>query len=116
MHDAAILAESGFLQDLTTRAFSPIGRPLCVYGDPAYPLRIHWQAPFRITGRLIKKMELFSTSMSKARMSVEWIFGDVINDFKFLDFKKKLKDGFECCRRNVCCWCHITELLDIFIW
>ena len=26
-------------------------------------------------------------------MSVEWIFGDVINDFKFLDFKKNLKMG-----------------------
>ena len=24
-------------------------------------------------------------------MSVEWIFGDVINDFKFLDPKKNLK-------------------------
>ena len=26
-------------------------------------------------------------------MSVEWMFGDVINDFKFLDFKKNLKMG-----------------------
>ena len=30
-------------------------------------------------------------SMSKARVSVEWIFGDIINYFAFLDFKKKLK-------------------------
>ena len=93
MHDAAMLAESGFLQDLTAHAFSPTGRPLCVYGDPAYPLRMHLQARFRNAGRLTEQMELFNTSMSKVRMSVEWIFGHVINDFKFLDFKKNLKVG-----------------------
>ena len=31
--------------------------------------------------------------MSKVRSSVEWIFGDIINYFKFLDFKKDLKLG-----------------------
>ena len=25
------------------------------------------------------------------RVTVEWLFGDIINDFKFLDFKKNLK-------------------------
>ena len=93
MHDAAMLAESGFLRDLNTYAFSPVGVPLCIYGDPAYPLRIHLQAPFRNTARLTQQMELFNMSMSKVRMSVEWIFGDIINDFKFLDFKKNLKMG-----------------------
>ena len=29
--------------------------------------------------------------MSKVHSSVEWIFGDIINYFKFLDFKKDLK-------------------------
>ena len=91
MHDAAMLAESGFLRDLNMYAFSPMGVPLCIYGDPAYPLRIHLQAPFRNTARLTQKMELFNKSMSKVRMSVEWIFGDVINDFKFLDFEKNLR-------------------------
>ena len=54
---------------------------------------MHLQAPFRNAGRLTEQMELFNMSMSKVRMSVEWIFGDVINDFKFLDFKKNLKMG-----------------------
>ena len=31
--------------------------------------------------------------MSKVRVSVEWVFGDIINYFKFLDFKKNLKIG-----------------------
>lgn len=29
--------------------------------------------------------------MSKVRVFVEWVFGDIINYFKFLDFKKNLK-------------------------
>ena len=53
---------------------------LCVYGDPADPLRMHLQAPFRNAGGLTEQMELFNKSMSKVRMLVEWIFGDVIND------------------------------------
>ena len=36
-------------------------------------------------------MQSFNESMSKVRSSVEWIFGDIINHFKFLDFKKDLK-------------------------
>ena len=31
--------------------------------------------------------------MSQVRISVEWVFGDIINYFKFLDFKKNLKIG-----------------------
>ena len=31
--------------------------------------------------------------MSSARVSVEYVFNDVINCFKFLDFKKNLKVG-----------------------
>ena len=29
--------------------------------------------------------------MSPVRVSVEWLFGDIVNRFKFMDFKKKLK-------------------------
>ena len=31
--------------------------------------------------------------MSAVRSSVEWLFGDIVNYFKFLDLKKKLKFG-----------------------
>lgn len=31
--------------------------------------------------------------MSKVRVEVEWIFADVVNYFKFLDFEKNLKIG-----------------------
>ena len=34
--------------------------------------------------------------MSNVRSSVEWLFGDIINYFKFMDFKKNLKIGMSC--------------------
>ena len=38
-------------------------------------------------------MEGFNNSISAGRSSVEWLFSDAINDFKFLDFKKNVKIG-----------------------
>ena len=87
-----MLADSGLLQHLEQYAFSTIGEPMCIYGDPAYPLRVHLQSPFR-DARLTPDMVAFNKSMSAARVSVEWIFGEVINSFKFMDFKKNLKIG-----------------------
>ena len=36
-------------------------------------------------------MQAYNHSMSAVRSSVKWLFGDIINYFKFLDFKKNLK-------------------------
>lgn len=36
-------------------------------------------------------MVVYSTCMSKVRSSVEWLFGEIANSFKFLDFKKNSK-------------------------
>ena len=91
-HDAAMLRDSNLLAALEEHAFSPVGDPMCIYGDPAYPLRLHLQAPFR-ERVLTPQMQAFNKSMSSVRESVEWIFGDVICTFKFLDFKKNLKIG-----------------------
>ena len=38
----------------------------------------------------------FNSSMSKVRVTVEWMFGEVINNFKFTDFNKNLKIGLSC--------------------
>ena len=38
-------------------------------------------------------MQIFNDSTSAVRVSVEWLFADIINYFKFLDFKKDLKIG-----------------------
>ena len=85
-----MLAKSGLLQNLQQFAFSPTGQAMCIYGDPAYPLRIHLQAPFR-NHALTPQMQAHNAVMSGVRTSVEWLFGDIINYFKFLDFKKNLK-------------------------
>lgn len=34
---------------------------------------------------------LYNKAISAVRMSVEWLFRDIVNYFKFLDFKKNLK-------------------------
>ena len=91
-HDAGMLADSDLLHDLNQYAFNLPGQPLCIYGDPAYPIRVHLQCPFR-NGALTPQMEAYYTAMSTVRSSVEWLFGDIISYFKYLDFKKNLNLG-----------------------
>ena len=98
-HDASMLIDSSLLQELERNAFSPTGQPMSIYGDPAYPLQLHLHAPFR-NGVLTPMMEQYNFDMSSVRVTVEWLFGDIINDFKFLDFKKNLKIGMSS-RQNV---------------
>nr|XP_058949612.1 uncharacterized protein LOC131777344 [Pocillopora verrucosa] len=92
--EVSMLVDSNLLHELEQNAFSPTGEPMCVFGDPAYPLRVHLQAPFR-HGILTPVMEGYNAEMSSVRVEwqIEWLFGDIINDFKFLDFKKNLKIG-----------------------
>ena len=71
---------------------------MCMYGDPAYPLRVHLQCPFR-HGVLTDQMNAYNASMSAVRTSVEWLFGDMTNYFKTMDFKKNLKVGLSSVRQ-----------------
>lgn len=91
-HDAGMVADSNLLADLNRYAFSAAGQPLCIYGDPAYPLCVNLQSPFR-NAVLTPQMHAYNAAMSSVRCSVEWLFGDTVNYFKFLDFNKKLKLG-----------------------
>ena len=63
-----------------------------MYGDRAYPIRANLQSPYK-GGVLTPAQQNFSTSISTVHSSVDWIFGDIVNYFKFLDFKKNLKIG-----------------------
>lgn len=86
-HDAAILAQSGLLDDLIQ--YSPNH---CIFGDTAYPLRRQLMANYRAGARgLNPEQELFNKTMSAARVCVEWSFGKISTDFAYLDFKKNLK-------------------------
>lgn len=90
-HDSGTLADSG-VYELTRNSFDSAKHLLCLYGDPAYPPRVHLQAPFRNVV-LTQQMEDFNSSTSSVRSSVEWLFGDISNDFKYPYLKKNLKIG-----------------------
>ena len=90
-----MLRDSRLYQSLERFAFNPLGQPMCLYGDPAYPLRLHLQKPYRNVA-LTPAMQAYNKAMSNARSSVEWLFGDIINYFKFMDFKKNLKIEMSC--------------------
>ena len=91
-HDSGMLAESGLLTDLQQHSFTLNGQPLCIYGDMAYPIRVHLQAPFK-GARLTPVEKNFNKAMSQVCISVEWVFGDIVDFFAFLDFRKNLKVG-----------------------
>eukprot|EP00795_Rhopilema_esculentum_P011013 gene11013-biopygen13406 len=71
-HDSGMLNMSGLLHDLEHHSFSPTGQALCLYGDPAYPHRVHLQCPFARRADLTPEEEAFNQSMSQVRISVEW--------------------------------------------
>ena len=84
-----MLHESGLLTDLRRVVFYN-GEPLCLYGDPAYPLRVHLQGPLR-GNNLTTQMELYNKSMSEVKVAVELLLGNITNCFKFIDFKRQIK-------------------------
>ena len=45
-HDLSMLPDSGLLRDLERHGFSTTRESMAVYGDPAYPLRVHLQFPY----------------------------------------------------------------------
>ena len=48
-HDFAILGMSGLLQTLKTFSHGPNGKVVCIFEDPAYPLRRSLLAPYNGT-------------------------------------------------------------------
>ena len=84
-----MLHESGLLTNPGQIAFYS-NNPLCIYGDPAYLLGIHLQAPFR-ERELTPAMVEFNREMSRVRVSVEWMFGNITKYFSFVDFKRQMK-------------------------
>ena len=86
-HDAALLEESTLLQ--RTEQHQKFQNH-ALYGDPAYPLRPNLFVPFR-GAVLTEEQQQFNRSMSHVREVVEWGFGDIVQLFAFLDFKKNMK-------------------------
>ncbi|XP_064631647.1 uncharacterized protein LOC135489941 [Lineus longissimus] len=90
-HDSGMLRMSNLLAELVRVNYRLIDNtPMCLYGDPAYPIRDQLLAPFR--GAVVTdEQRAFNKSMSAVRECVEWQFGKIVLNFAFLDFKKNLK-------------------------
>ena len=84
-HDCALLRLSNLLTKLEQYAISTSGISLCFYGDPAYPIRMHLQCPFRSIA-LTPQRIAFNKSMSQVRTAVESVFGDITKWWAFTDF------------------------------
>ena len=97
----ALLNESGLVQ----HSHNPAGQNLCIYGDPAYPIRPQLLGPFK-GAHVTHDQKEFNKAMSKVIISVEWIFGDIINYFAFINFKNNMKIGLSGKMYIVCALLH----------
>ena len=76
---------------------------MCVWGPSLNPLRPHLQASYKGAGITPDQLS-WNKGMSSVRVAVEWVFGDIVNYFKFMDFKKILKAHLSAVRKMyVCC-------------
>ena len=55
------------------------GRPMCIYPD-----RPQLQGPIK-GNNLTPLQKQYNKAMSEFRASVEWVFGDIVNYFAFMD-------------------------------
>lgn len=90
-HDAGIFRESNLYAELEQCAVFPDGMQYVLYGDSAYGLRDLLISPYPNRANLTAEQEDFNARMSNVRISVEWGFGNIINKFAFLDYKKNQK-------------------------
>lgn len=61
-------------------------------------------------------MEAYNNSMSSVRVSVEWLFGDIVDYFKFMDFKKNLKIGMSSIGKMYIVCALLQNALSLLIW
>ena len=69
-YDSGMLMDPGLLNQLQQYSFGQNQRPLSIYGDPVYPLRVHLQVGFK-GARLSQQQVDWNTRMSEVRVSVE---------------------------------------------
>ena len=80
-----MLHESSLLNDLQIVAWFN-GQPLYIYVDPAYPMEIYLQSPYK-EGSLTRDQKDDNKAMKEVRVAVEWLFGEIKTYFKFVDLK-----------------------------
>ena len=95
MYDARMLAVSDLYDDLENFAFCPAGRELRLYGDAAYPLRIHLQAAFRV-GVLTRQMEMLRKNECSTCIC-RVVIRRHRQVFQISRFQKEFEDRFKSC-------------------
>ena len=68
-----LLCLSGLLGELERHSYAPNGQALCIYGDPAHPLREHLHCPFLQRQGMTLEQQAFNLFMSQVPVSVEWV-------------------------------------------
>lgn len=98
-HDSSMLASSGLLQELQ-RFFNSLitGTPMCLYGDPAYPLRVHLQGPFRGAALAQDQKKLQD---SHAMVNELLLNGFLETLLQISGFQKEPQSCFKCSGENV---------------
>lgn len=90
-HDSYMLNESQLMEKIQQKWSAPqFLQHYCIFGDSGYPLKPRLITPY-LGNSLSQQQKLFNTSMSKMRICVEWEFGEIFEQFAFLDFKKNQK-------------------------
>ncbi|KDQ31559.1 hypothetical protein PLEOSDRAFT_166716 [Pleurotus ostreatus PC15] len=89
-HDETVYKESGLANLLRTHFHTRDGRLLFIYGDSGYSCKGQVLSPYK--GSVITdEQRMWNNAMSKVREPVEWIFGEVVKQFAFLDFSHNFK-------------------------
>jgi hypothetical protein len=65
-------------------------RDFVLYGDKGYPLLRHLITPYQ-GNNITADQRRFNFLMSQMRICVEWEFGELFEQFAFVDFKKNQK-------------------------
>ena len=117
VHDARVLqnsqlyakGERGHLFEERTTIINATRVPVCVLGDPAYPLQPWLMKPFVNTGCLTDQQRHFNYRLSKARVIVEQAFGRLKGRWRCLRTKLSVQVedvpdvvGACCVLHNIC--------------
>ena len=88
-HDGGTLAESGLEEKLES---VPELTNQFLYADQGYGISKFIITPYK-GAQLTTDQKKWNRKMSQARICVEWAFGEVVELWAFVDFKKNLKIG-----------------------
>ena len=93
LSDDDVFAEFRFMKHDITRMAEVLNIPNEITCHFSNDLKVDGLLSPYAGAQLTQQQKDFNKSMSKARVSVEWMFGEIVEKFKFVDFKKNLKVG-----------------------